>query len=100
MRLLVVSATDGHCAGVDLDTGALIRTWAPALPEVRIRPYDVVEVTCDGESDLVPDPFQPEGIGVTDAPVVVDHMGGPGAGGPGPRGRLSRMPVLVAGPRA
>lgn len=76
LQLLVVSAADAHCAGVDLDTGVLVRTWAPALPQARIRPYDVVEVTCDGESDLVADPFEPEGVGITAAPVVVDHMGG------------------------
>ena len=76
LHLLVVSAADSHCAGVDLDTGAMVRTWAPSIPEVRIRPFDVVEVTCDAESDLVPDPFEPEGIGLTAAPVVVDHMGG------------------------
>ncbi|HET6966478.1 MAG TPA: hypothetical protein VFH58_17025 [Acidimicrobiales bacterium] len=76
LHLLVVAADDQHCAGIDLDTGALVRAWSPAPPEARIRPYDVVEVTCDGESELVPDPAQPEGIGLVAAPVVVDRLTG------------------------
>jgi hypothetical protein len=76
LHLLVVAASDHHCAGVDLATGALVRTWAPELPEERIRPYDVVAVSCDEESDLVPDPAQPESIGVAAAPLVVDRMTG------------------------
>lgn len=76
LDLLVVSAADNHCAGVDLGTGALVRTWSPGLPETRIRPYDVVRVTCDGESDLVADPFEPEAVGTTAPPEVIDHMGG------------------------
>ena len=76
LQLLVVTAAELHCAGVDLDTGALIRTWSLEPPEGRIRPYDVVEVTCDGDVDTVPDPAQPEAVGLTRAPVVVDHMSG------------------------
>jgi hypothetical protein len=74
--MLVVAAADTHCAGVDLDTGGLVRTWSPEPPEARIRPYDVVEATCDGDGDAVPDPAQPEGIGLAGAPVVVDRITG------------------------
>ena len=76
LRLLVVTASDLHCAGIDLDTGALVRAWSPAPPEVRIRPYDVVEVTCDGELEAVPDPAQPEAIGLAAPPAVVDRLRG------------------------
>lgn len=76
LRLLVVSASDYECAGVDLDTGALVRAWSTELPEDRIRPYDVVDLECDGELDTVPDPAQPEAIGVTSPPVVVDRITG------------------------
>jgi hypothetical protein len=76
LELLVVAASDLHCAGIDLDTGALVRTWSPEPPEERIRPYDVVEAVCDGESDLVPDPAQPEGIGLAAPPTVVDRVVG------------------------
>ena len=76
LELLVVAAADQHCAGVDLATGALVRTWSPARPENRIRPYDVVQVTCDGDADTVPDPAQPEAIGLADVPSVVDRITG------------------------
>jgi hypothetical protein len=75
-NLLVLAADDTHCAGVDLETGALVRTWAPEPPESRIRPYDVVHVTSAGGIDTVPDPAQPEGIAVIEAPVVVDRITG------------------------
>ena len=76
LHLLVVAASELHCAGIDLTTGALMRGWAPARPEERIRPYDVVEVTSDGELETVPDPAQPEAIGLVAPPVVVDRMRG------------------------
>jgi hypothetical protein len=76
LRLLVVAASDLHCAGIDLDTGALVRAWSAEPPEERIRPYDVVEVTCDGELEAVPDPTQPEAIGLAVPPAVVDRLTG------------------------
>ncbi|HWE55374.1 MAG TPA: hypothetical protein VG435_07665 [Acidimicrobiales bacterium] len=76
LELLVVAASDGHCAGVDLATGALVRTWSPDLPEDRIRPFDVVAVTTDDDNEAVPDPAQPEAIGLVEAPRVVDRMTG------------------------
>ncbi|MDA8047219.1 MAG: hypothetical protein M0Z30_18605 [Actinomycetota bacterium] len=76
LELLVVAAGDAHCAGIDLATGALVRTWAPAAPETRIRPYDVVQVTCDGDLETVPDPTQPEAIALATPPEVVDRITG------------------------
>lgn len=76
LQLLVVAAGELHCAGIDLDTGALVRTWAPAAPETRIRPHDVVSATCAADRDAVPDPAQPEGIGLAEPPVVVDRITG------------------------
>jgi hypothetical protein len=76
LRLVVVAASDLHCAGVDLGTGALVRTWSPAPPDEHIRPFDVVEVTCDGEMEAVPDPAQPEAIGLAAPPEIVDRVTG------------------------
>ena len=76
LELLVVASDGRHCAGIDLSTGALVRTWSPEPPETRIRPYDVVQATCAGDSDIVPDPAQPEGIGLAAAPTVVDRITG------------------------
>src|SRR5690242_11523025 len=76
LRLLVVAASEFECSGVDLDTGALVRAWSPEAPEDRIRPFGVVEIVCDGELDMVPDPAQPEALGVSGPPVVVDRMTG------------------------
>ncbi len=76
LELLVVAAGHVHCAGIDMETGALVRTWSPAPPENRVRPYDVVEVTCDGDSDTVPDPAQPEAVGLAQPPIVVDRITG------------------------
>lgn len=76
LELLVLAADEQHCAGVDLSTGALVRTWSPAPPEARIRPYDVVHVTCGGDAEIVPDPAQPEAIGLAEAPAVVDRITG------------------------
>jgi hypothetical protein len=76
MDLLVLAARETHCAGIDMHTGALVRTWSATPPPARIRPYDVVEVTCDGDSETIPDPAQPEAIGLATAPVVVDRVTG------------------------
>lgn len=76
LELLVVACADSHCAGVDLATGALVRTWSPVAPEERIRPFDVVSVTTDDDNEAVPDPAQPEAIGLIEAPRVVDRVHG------------------------
>ncbi|MBV9662066.1 MAG: hypothetical protein JO337_13000 [Acidimicrobiales bacterium] len=76
LQLLVVAA-DGHqCAGVDLASGALVRGWSPIPCGERIQPYDVVEVTLDGGLDAVPDPAQPEALGLVGSPQPVSRMGG------------------------
>ncbi len=76
LEILVVAADDVHCAGIDLNTGALVRTWAPLAPETRIRPFDVVQVTSDANPEIVPDPAQPEAISLAAPPQVVDRMTG------------------------
>ena len=76
LQLLVVAADGQHCAGVDLDTGALVRAWSAEPPETRPRPFDVVEVVCDGNTETVPDPAQPEALGLTEPPKVVERMSG------------------------
>ena len=76
LRLLVVSSSHLHLAGIDMATGALVRAWSPELPQDHIRPYDVVEVVCDGDLDTVPDPTEPEALGLAEAPMVVDRVTG------------------------
>lgn len=76
LHLLVVAADGYHCAGIDLASGALVRSWSAEAAEARPRPYDVVEVTLDDDSDTVPDPAQPEALAVVGAPRVVDRMNG------------------------
>lgn len=76
LQLLVVAADEHQCAGVDLASGALVRGWSPVPSEERIRPYDVVEVTLDGHMDAVPDPAQPEALGLVDSPRPVTRMSG------------------------
>ena len=65
---LIVLATDRHsCTGVDMRSGALARAWTPVPVDQRLRPYDVVAGTLDGDSDVVPDPAQPEAVVVASA---------------------------------
>ncbi len=76
LQLMVVAADGYHCAGIDLASGALVRAWSTVASESRPRPYDVVEVTLDGDPDTVPDPAQPEALALTGAPRVVDRITG------------------------
>lgn len=73
---MVLAAGGMHCAGVDLSTGGLVRTWSPERNPVRLRPYDVVSAVLSGDFEAVPDPSQPEAVGVTAAPEPVGRMGG------------------------
>jgi hypothetical protein len=76
LQLLVVAAGDTHCAGVDLASGGLLRTWSPRPAEERIRPYDVVEATVGDDVETVPDPAQPEAVALCGPPTPVARMGG------------------------
>lgn len=76
LQLMVVASDGYHCAGVDLASGALVRAWSTVAADPRPRPFDVVEVVLDGDSDTVPDPAQPEALAVSGAPRVVDRIGG------------------------
>lgn len=76
MELMVLAAGGTHCAGVDLATGALVRAWSPERNPVRLRPYDVVEAVLAGDFDAVPDPAQPEAIGLVSAPNPVGRITG------------------------
>jgi len=76
LQLLVVAAADTHCAGVDLASGGLLRTWSPRPAEERIRPYDVVEATVGDDVETVPDPAQPEAVALSGPPTPVDRLGG------------------------
>jgi hypothetical protein len=76
LQLLVVCADEHQCAGVDLSSGTLVRGWSVQPCEERIRPYDVVEVTIDGDPDSVPDPAEPEGLGLMGPPRPVSRLTG------------------------
>jgi hypothetical protein len=76
LQLLVVCADEHQCAGVDLISGALVRGWSIHPPEEKIRPYDVVEVTLDDDPDAVPDPAEPEGLGLMGPPRPVSRLTG------------------------
>jgi hypothetical protein len=75
LSLLVVAADGRQCAGVDVDSGALVRAWSPQ-PGARVHPYDVVEVTLDGDVDSVPDPAEPEALMLVGPPRAVSRMSG------------------------
>jgi hypothetical protein len=76
LELLVVAADAGHCAGVDLDSGALVRAWFADRPARRLRAYDVVEVTVAGDPEAVPDPSEPEAVVLAAAPEIVGRITG------------------------
>lgn len=76
LELLVLAADGGQCAGVDLDSGALVRAWCAARPERRPRAYDVVSVTLAADPDAVPDPTEPEALVLDQAPEVVGRITG------------------------
>ena len=78
LSLMVLAADATYCAGVDLDTGVLVRAWSPAVPVQRPRAYDIVDVTlgagADGDADAVPDPAQPEAIVLAGPPQPAGSM--------------------------
>lgn len=78
LHLVVLAADERHCAGVDVESGTLVRGWAPQPFGVRFAPYDVVEVTLGGDddADALPDPAQPEAVVIEAAPVTVDRLTG------------------------
>jgi len=76
LKLLVVSADECYCAGIDLSSGALVRGWSPRPLEERVEPYDVVEVTLDDHMDAVPDPAEPEAVGLIGPPRHIGRMSG------------------------
>jgi len=76
LELMVVAADGRHCAGVDLASGALVRTWSPASPLRRLHPYEVVSVVVDDDADGVPDPAEPEAFGLAGPPEPVGSLKG------------------------
>jgi hypothetical protein len=76
LELLVLAADAGHCAGVDLESGVLVRAWSPERPARQLRPYDVVEVTIAADPEAVPDPTEPEALVLEGAPEPVGRIVG------------------------
>ncbi|HET9058645.1 MAG TPA: hypothetical protein VFN61_01895 [Acidimicrobiales bacterium] len=73
---MVVSTGRRHCAGVDLDSGALVRAWSPDVVDQRLAPYDLVDITVVSDPDMVPDPSEPEALVTSGAPVPVGRITG------------------------
>jgi hypothetical protein len=76
LQLMVVCADEHQCAGVDLTSGALVRAWSNERCVEVIRPYDVVEVILHDDPDAVPDPTEPEGLGLTGPPRPISRLSG------------------------
>jgi hypothetical protein len=79
LELLVLASHGGHCAGVDLASGALVRAWSASPPGHRLRAYDVVQVTLAELSsglDGIPDPCEPEAVVLAAPPELVRHLQG------------------------
>lgn len=76
LRLLVVAFGGVQCVGVDLGTGVLVRAWSARRPPLRLRAFDVAEVTISDDPDLVPDPTAPEALPVVGAPQLVGRLKG------------------------
>ena len=76
LQLLVLAARRGQLVAVDLDSGALIRAWCPAVSSARLRPYDLVEATVAADNDAVPDPVEPEALVLDDEPEPFGRLEG------------------------
>jgi hypothetical protein len=82
LELLVLAAQGRYCAGVDLDSGALVRAWAEAAPEVPLRSADTTMITLSDRPGAVPDPSQPEALAARGAPEATGRL---------PRRRAERL---------
>jgi hypothetical protein len=76
LELMVLAADRGHCAGVDLASGALVRAWSTEPDPPQLHPYDVVVVTIGDDADVVPDPAEPEALALAGAPRPVRRLTG------------------------
>ncbi len=76
LELLVLAAHDRYCAGVDLASGALVRTWAPTGRRPPLRPYDTARATLSGTAEWIPDPAAPEALPVVEAPEPTGRLAG------------------------
>jgi hypothetical protein len=76
LHLMVVATGRYHCAGIDLESGALVRAWCASPVDQRLGPYDVVAVTLTGDQDLVPDPSEPEALALEGQPRLAGRLTG------------------------
>jgi len=76
LELLVLAADGGQCAGVDLESGALVRAWSSHPGPPRLKAYDVVTVTIADDLDAVPDPSEPEAVVLAGPPEPVRRITG------------------------
>jgi hypothetical protein len=76
LQLLILALDRHQVAAVDLASGALVRAWSPEAVDLRLRAYDVVAGTLDDDPDRVPDPSEPEAIGLVEAPKWIGRLAG------------------------
>jgi hypothetical protein len=76
LELLVLSADRDQLGGVDLASGALVRAWAPARVDPRLRPYEVVVGTLAARTDDIPDPAEPEAVALAGGVEAVGRLAG------------------------
>jgi hypothetical protein len=74
LNLLVLATDDHQCAGVDVASGAMVRAWSHEPNQIRLEPYEVVEVTLAEDTDALPDPAEPEGVVLASPPQPVSRM--------------------------
>lgn len=53
-----------------------MRAWCAEAVDQRFRPYDVVGVTVAANTDLVPDPSEPEAVATAGTPVLAGRLAG------------------------
>jgi hypothetical protein len=76
LALLVLSGDASQCAGVDLDSGVLVRAWSPQTSGPWLRPYDVVSITVAADPEALPDPTEPEALVLGGPPEPVGRLKG------------------------
>lgn len=80
LRLMAVSTGRHHCVGIDLASGTLVRAWCLGAVDERLAPYDLVDVTVGGGTDLLPDPTEPDSLAIAAPPVYAGRLTGRRAG--------------------
>ncbi|MGH9122538.1 MAG: hypothetical protein ACRDYC_11460 [Acidimicrobiales bacterium] len=68
LELLVLGVGGNYFAGVDRQSGALVRAWSEEPADHELAPFDLVSVTVADDQDALPDPAEPEALVLRGAP--------------------------------